>query len=75
MIINTKESEQFSKISKDTNKIHINRKFSSNFFFKEPVVHGANLVLIALSKFLEKKRKCIFIKKITLNFKNFFLVN
>ena len=51
MIINNKETKKFSKISKDTNKIHLDKKFSSNFFFKEPIVHGANLALIALSKF------------------------
>ena len=53
----------------------MDKKFSSNFFFKEPIVHGANLALIALSKFLEKKEKNIFIKKISFDFKNFLLVN
>ena len=51
MKINSKETFSFSKISKDTNRIHLNKKIASNFFIKEPIVHGINLALIALSKF------------------------
>ena len=56
MIINNKETKKFSKYQK-YQQDHLDKKFSSNFFFKEPIVHGANLALIALSKFLEKKEK------------------
>ena len=55
MKINSKETFSFSKISKDTNRIHLNKKIAGNFFIKEPIVHGINLALIALSKFIKKK--------------------
>ena len=75
MKINLKQTKLFSKISKDTNQIHLNKKFASKFFVKEPIVHGVNLAIFALSEFLKKKKKEILIKSISLNFKNFISVN
>ena len=75
MKINLKQTKLFSKISKDTNQIHLDKKFASKFFVKEPIVHGVNLAIFALSEFLKKKKKEILIKSISLNFKNFISVN
>ncbi len=75
MKINSKETFSFSKISKDTNRIHLNKKIASNFFIKEPIVHGINLALIVLSKFIKKKNYNILITNIDLNFKNFININ
>ena len=75
MKINSKETFSFSKISKDTNRIHLNKKIAGNFFIKEPIVHGINLALIALSKFIKKKNSNILITNISLNFKNFLNIN
>ena len=44
------DSLEFSRLSKDNNKIHFDKKYSSKFF-KEPVAHGINTVLLALSFF------------------------
>ena len=75
MKINFKQTKLFSKVSKDTNQIHLNKEFASKFFVKEPIVHGANLAIIALSEFLKKKKKEIIISNISLNFKNFISIN
>ena len=45
MKINLKANSNFSKLSKDKNKIHINEKFTKKFFIKRTISHGANLVL------------------------------
>lgn len=71
MKINLRENKFFSKFSKDTNLIHLNKEIANKFFIKEPVVHGINLTLIALSKFIKKKNSNILITDISLNFKNF----
>ena len=47
MIITQKETRNFSIKSKDKNKIHLNKKYSSNFFFKDPIVHGINVLIKA----------------------------
>ena len=75
MKINSRETASFSKISKDTNLIHLNKKIAHNFFIKEPIVHGIYLSLIVLSKFIEKKNSNILITNISLNFKNFLNIN
>ena len=51
MKINKKNTLNFKKYSKDNNKIHYNNNYASKFFFKEPIVHGVNAVLLALSYF------------------------
>ena len=71
MKIDLKTSKTFSLASKDSNKIHLNKNFAGKYFVKEPIVHGVNLVIIALSKFLKKQKHEIIISNISLNFKNF----
>ena len=69
------DSLEFSRLSKDNNKIHFDKKYSSKFFFKEPVAHGINMVLLALSIFLKKQKYPIIIKKLDINFLNYLLLN
>lgn len=68
-------SKKFSILSKDKNLIHLNKKFASNFFFKMPIVHGINVVLIALKKYFNLQKKNFFIDKIIINYKNFIYLN
>ena len=75
MKINFKKSKTFSLLSKDTNKIHLNKDFASKYFVKEPIVHGVYLVIIALSKFLNKQKHEIIITNVSINFKNFVSIN
>jgi hypothetical protein len=75
MRINYKQNKLFSNLSKDYNQIHLSKKFALKFFVKEPIVHGINLVIFALSEFLKKKKDEIVITNISLNFKNFVSVN
>jgi hypothetical protein len=69
------ESKKFSLLSKDKNLIHLNNNFASKFFFKKPIAHGVNVVLLALKKYLNLKKDNIFIYKININFKNFIYLN
>jgi hypothetical protein len=69
--ITYENSKKFSFLSKDENLIHLNKEFASKFFFKKPIAHGVNVVLIALKQYLNLQKKKIFIFKITINFKNF----
>ena len=66
---------KFSKLSGDNNKIHLDKKYSSKFFCKEPIAHGINIVLSALSVFLKKQKYPIIIEKIDINFFNYLLLN
>lgn len=75
MKINVKKSKTFSAISKDANKIHFDKVFASRYFIKEPIVHGAYLVIFALSEFLKRQKNEIIITNASLNFKNFVNVN
>ena len=75
MKINFKKSKTFSVISKDTNKIHLDKAFASKYFIKEPIVHGVYLVIFALSEFLKRQKNEIIITNASLNFKNFVTVN
>lgn len=75
MKINFKKSKTFSVISKDTNKIHLNKAFASKYFIKEPIVHGVYLVIFALSEFLKRQKNEIIITSVSLNFRNFVNVN
>ncbi len=72
--INYKKNLKFSNLSRDKNKIHLNKSFAKNYFFKKPVVHGAHLALIGITKYLNKNTNLL-IKKIDVRFKNFCLVN
>ena len=56
MIINIKKTIEFAKLSKDRNQIHLSKKFSKNFFFKEPIVHGVNAAIKGISFFFKKKK-------------------
>ena len=67
MKINLKANSNFSKLSKDKNKIHINEKFTKKFFIKRTISHGANLVLKMLNFYLKKNKNKQF-KKIEVNF-------
>tara|TARA_B100001057_G_scaffold386328_1_gene393235 strand:+ start:109 stop:1332 length:1224 start_codon:yes stop_codon:yes gene_type:complete len=75
MKINFKKSKAFSVVSKDTNKIHINKSFARKYFVKEPIVHGAYLVIFALSEFLKRQKHEIIVTSASLNFKNFVTIN
>ncbi len=70
--ISPKNTKKFANISGDKNKIHLNNKIAEQYFFRKPIVHGINLLLIVLCKFLLKKnfKKIEYIK---INFTNFCL--
>ena len=72
--INYKKNLKFSNLSRDKNKIHLNKSFAKNYFFQKPVVHGAHLALIGITKYLNKNTNLL-IKNIDVRFKNFCLVN
>ena len=70
--IDIKDNLKFSKISGDYNKIHIEKKYAKNFFFKYCIAHGVNIVALSLSKFL--KINCnnfFFIKELDIKFINY----
>ncbi len=75
MKINFQKSKIFSLLSKDTNKIHLSKSFASKYFVKEPIAHGVYLVIIALSKFINKQKYEIIITNVSINFKNFVNIN
>lgn len=75
MQITAKDAKEFSKISGDRNQIHLSSKFSKNFFFKDPIAHGINEVLLCFSKYLKKKKSFLLFKKINIKFKNFLNIN
>ena len=70
--ISLNNSKKFALISGDKNKIHTDKNFNKKNFLKETVVHGVNLVLIALIKFFKYKKK-IKITNIKIDFKNYCL--
>jgi len=74
MIITEKNTQFFANLYSDTNKIHLDKKFSNNFFFKQPIVHGANLINYAIAKFVKVKGFKLLIKNLSINLKNFLLV-
>lgn len=74
MIITDKDTKIFANLSRDKNKIHLDKKFSNNFFFKQPIAHGANLISYAIAKFLKAKGFKLLIKNLSINLKNFLLV-
>ena len=55
MKVKLEESKPSLLVSKDSNKIHLNKHFASKYFVKEPIVHGVYLVIIALSEFLKNR--------------------
>ena len=73
MKISLEQSKSFAKISGDKNLIHLDKKFTSKFFFSEPIVHGANLAIIALKQKFKKKN--LKFDSITFDFKNYLNVD
>ena len=73
--VTLRQSQNFSTLSKDKNLIHLSKRFASKFFFKKPITHGINTILLALNKYLNKDKKLILIKYIKINFKNFILLD
>lgn len=69
MKISLEKSKSFAKISGDKNLIHLDKKFTSKFFFSDPIVHGANLAIIALKQKFKKKN--LKFDSITFDFKNY----
>jgi hypothetical protein len=69
------KSRLFSQISGDRNKIHLQKEISKNFFFKNPIVHGVNISIIALVDFLKNSNSKKKIEYLNIIFKNFCLVN
>ena len=56
MKISLETSKTFAKKSGDKNLVHLDKEFTSNFFFSEPIVHGSNLAIIALKQKFKKKK-------------------
>lgn len=73
--IGYKETKLFSFFSKDKNLIHLQPKFAKRFFFKKPIVHGINALLFALNRYLNLRKKFIVIDNITINFRNYILLD
>ena len=73
MKISLNATNKFGRDSGDKNLIHLDKKFSSNFFFSDPIVHGANLAIIALKKKLKKKK--LKFNSIIFDFKNYTNIN
>ena len=74
MKITNKDTNFFAAISLDKNQIHLDKKYSSNFFFKEPIVHGVNLINKAIAHFLKGKNYKLIIKSLSINLKNYLVV-
>lgn len=73
--ITLKISKKFSILSGDKNKIHFDKKIARQFFFKEPIVHGINLVINGLIKFFDHKNYFFNINQLNIIFSNFCLHN
>ena len=72
--ISTKKTILFSKISGDKNGIHLYEKVANQYFFKSPIVHGINLIILSLIMIFNSKKLKI-IQFIKMNFKNYCLNN
>jgi hypothetical protein len=70
MKISLASSKAFAKKTGDKNLVHLDKEFTSNFFFSEPIVHGSNLAIIALKEKFKKKKYFKF-SSITLDFRNY----
>ena len=74
MKITNKDTKFFAAISHDKNQIHLDKKYASNYFFKEPIVHGVNLINKAIACFLKDKNYKLIIKSLSINLKNYLVV-
>jgi len=72
-ILLTKDTKKFISLSGDNNKIHYDKDFAKNFFFKKPILHGMNVALSAFEFFLKTINYQVTIEEIEINFKNFCL--
>lgn len=72
--ITLKNSKLFSKISGDRNQIHINKLVAEKYFFREPIIHGINLVIYGLIKYCYVFKNND-IQNLKINFKNFCLID
>ena len=55
MKIDIIQNKRYAKLSKDFNKIHIDRLYAKKFFVKKPICHGTNIVIKILKRFRIKK--------------------
>ena len=70
---NNNDQLNFSKITGDSNPIHLDKSYAKNTLFQGIVVHGLNIVVWALEKSISSKIKDI--KRIKINFLNFVSLN
>ena len=70
---NNNDQLNFSKITGDSNPIHLDKSYAKNTLFQGIVVHGLNIVVWALEKSISSKIKDI--KIIKINFLNFVSLN
>ena len=74
--ISEKNGKNFSRLSGDFNKIHIDQTYSRYSLFGEPICHGCNVLYQSIlrikefTKIFKKKKFCINIK-----FNNYFSYN
>ena len=71
--IHLQNTKKFARVFGDKNKIHFDKNVAKFFFFREPIVHGVNLTLLALKIFFlnNKFNKFNKIKNLKIDFKNF----
>ena len=70
------DNNNFSLISGDKNKIHLDNNYTKNLFVKLPIVHGSHIIILALSEFLKKnKSKKYFINFLNVKFINYLNIN
>jgi hypothetical protein len=70
-----KQTTKFIKFSGDNNKIHYDKNYSENFFFKKPIQHGMNLVLSAFEEFFKLRNYDLILDDLKIDFKNFCLLD
>ena len=55
---------KFSELSQDYNPIHCNELLARRLFYGQPVVHGVNALIMALSKWSNQSRLPFNIRKL-----------
>ena len=66
MKIDINQNKRYANLSKDFNKIHIDRLYAKKFFVKKPICHGTNIVIKILKKLKIKK-----VSSLNITFHNF----
>ena len=75
-VFSLQDNYNFSQVSGDNNKIHLDDHFTKNLFIKSPIVHGSHIVILALSEFLKRnKKKKYFINYLNIRFNNYLNIN